>query len=111
MEGSGWMSEIRYFYATQTERPLSAHAQAVWHYLMYRANGVWWRLPLVLRTGELAGALKMSVSAVKKARKELVDGKYILHESQSGNKAACYYLLSMVRQGELIRRPDDRKEN
>ena len=90
----GWMTEIRYFYLRQTTCPLSPHAQAMWQYLMYRANAVWWHFPLVLRLGELAGALNMSVSMVKKARQELSDGRYILHERQQGNRAAKYFIVS-----------------
>ena len=63
---------------------------------MYRANAVWWRFPLELRVKELAGAVKMSESAVKNARRELIEGEYILHEKQTGNRAARYFILSNV---------------
>ncbi len=98
----GWITEIRYFYIRQTMDPLSAHAQALWHYLMYRANNTFWKFPLVLRATELSGALNMSVSSVKKARAELVNGGYLLHERQTGNRAAQYYLLSNVTPGKLV---------
>ena len=51
----GWLSEIRYFYKRQVSQPLSPCAQALWHYLMWRANGVFWQFPLRLSVPELAG--------------------------------------------------------
>ncbi len=98
----GWISEIRYFYVHQSMEPLSAHAQALWHYLMYRANNTFWSFPLVIRVTELSGALNMSVSAVKKARAELVKGGYLLHERQQGNQAARYFILSNIRPGKVV---------
>ena len=96
IETPNWILELRGFFQRQINYPLSPHAQAMWQYLMYRANSAWWKFPLVLHLSELSGALNMSITTVKKAREELVSGRYILHESQRGNRAACYYILSMV---------------
>lgn len=111
------MSEIRGFYMLQTKTPVSANAQALWNYLMYRANAAWWVMPLVLRTDELTGAVKLSKSAFKRARQELVEAKFLLVESQGGNRPSRYYLTSCVRPGSFIqpragtgRKPDGAPE-
>ena len=84
----GWMQEIRYFYKRQLSFPLSTHAQALWSYLMYRGNEAFWHFPLRLSLMELAGGTKMSVTMVKRARRELEDYGYIRHQSFGGNKPA-----------------------
>ena len=95
----GWMQEIRYFYRRQVSYPLSVHAQALWGYLMYRSNENFWHFPIRLSVYELAGATKMSATMVKRARRELEDGGYLLHEVYGGNKPAGYYMLSCLRPG------------
>ena len=71
------MAEIRFFYKRQVFHPLSPHGQALWHYLMWRANEVFWQLPLRLSVPEIAGATHMSAAMVKKARTELEKSGYI----------------------------------
>ena len=93
------MQEIRYFYRRQVSYPLSVHAQALWGYLMYRSNENFWHFPIRLSVYELAGATKMSATMVKRARRELEDGGYLLHEVYGGNKPAGYYMLSCLRPG------------
>ncbi|WP_296771454.1 helix-turn-helix domain-containing protein [Selenomonas sp.] len=98
----GWLSEIRYFYMRQVSVPLSPHGQALWHWLMWRANTVFWQFPLRLSMAEIAGGTKMSESMVKRARGELVQGGFLLHEAFGGNKPAGYWLLSCIKPGEVI---------
>ena len=98
----GWMQEIRYFYKRQLAFPLSAHAQALWAYLMYRGNEAFWHFPIRLSLLELAGATKMSVTMVKRARRELEDYGYIRHQSFGGNKPAGYYILSNINVGQKV---------
>lgn len=98
----GWLNEIRFFYKRQVMLPLSPHAQALWHYLMWRANCVFWQFPLRLSLYELSGGTKMSTSMVKRARAELMDGGYILHEAFGGNKPAGYWILSCIKPGKLL---------
>jgi hypothetical protein len=98
----GWMQEIRYFYKRQLSFPLSTHAQALWSYLMYRGNEAFWHFPLRLSLMELAGGTKMSVTMVKRARRELEDYGYIRHQSFGGNKPAGYYILSNIHIGQKL---------
>ncbi|WP_143555527.1 helix-turn-helix domain-containing protein [Selenomonas ruminantium] len=98
----GWLSEIRFFYKRQVSAPLSPQAQALWHWLMWRANGVYWQFPLRLSVPEIAGGTKMSESMVKKARAELTEAGYILHEAFGGNKPAGYWMLSCIRPGAVL---------
>lgn len=98
----GWLSEIRYFYKRQVSQPLSPCAQALWHYLMWRANGVFWQFPLRLSVPELAGGTRMSVSMVKKARAELIAGGYLVHEAYGGRSPGGYWLMSCVCPGKAL---------
>ena len=98
----GWLNEIRYFYMRQLSVPLSPHGQALWHWLMWRANTVFWQFPLRLSVPEIAGGTKMSESMVKKARAELVAGGYLLHEAFGGSRPAGYWILSCIKPGAVM---------
>ena len=91
------MAEIRFFYKRQVFHPLSPHGQALWHYLMWRANEVFWQLPL-----RLSGATHMSAAMVKKARTELEKSGYILTETYGGSRPAGYVLLSCITPGKPL---------
>ena len=100
---SGWMSEERHFFMRLTRHPLNASAQALWHVLMNKANSSYWRFPLKIHTCELAGILNVSVSTVKTARKDLLQGSYLIFANgKGGRQPASYYLLSMVYEGQLL---------
>jgi hypothetical protein len=98
----GWLNEIRFFYKRQVFHPLSPHGQALWHYLMWRANEVFWQLPLRLSVPEIAGATHMSAAMVKKARTELEASGYILTETYGGSRPAGYVLLSCITPGKPL---------
>ena len=106
-----WLGEIRYFYKRQLASPLSPQAQALWHWLMWKANGVFWQFPLRLSVPEIAGGTKMSESMVKKARAELTEAGYILHEAFGGNKPAGYWILSCIRPGTVMAPKSQGKQN
>ncbi len=86
--------ELKQFYISHNCDRISPNAQAMWHYLMYRANMNWWHYPLCLNVPELAYALKMSTATVKRARDELTKKGYIRWESPGGARAARYYIIS-----------------
>ncbi|MCR5437992.1 MAG: helix-turn-helix domain-containing protein [Selenomonas sp.] len=98
----GWMQEIRYFYKRQLSFPLSTHAQALWSYLMYRGNEAFWHFPIRLSLMELAGATGMSLTMVKRARRELEEYGYIRHKAFGGNRPAGYYMLSNIHIGQQM---------
>ena len=98
----GWMQEIRYFYKRQLSFPLSTHAQALWSYLMYRGNEAFWHFPIRLSLMELAGATGMSLTMVKRARRELEAYGYIRHQAFGGNRPAGYYMLSCIHIGQQM---------
>jgi len=98
----GWIAEIKYFYMRQSLSPLSAEAQALWHYLMYRANAAFWQMPLILQTAEIAGAVKLSESSFKRARKALEEGGYLIVEAQGGRRQSHYYLMSCFTPGKVL---------
>ena len=75
----GWLSEIRFFYMRQLSVPLSPHGQALWHWLMWRANTVFWQFPLRLSMPEIAGGTKMSEPMVKRARQRMMSSLHTQH--------------------------------
>lgn len=100
-----WVHEYRFFFQNLTVRPLSAIAQALWHYLMMRANNAFWQFPLMLRTNEIAGAIGTSPASVKRARLELQEHRYICFFSH-GSSAAEYYIFSNVEPQALFGLPE-----
>lgn len=52
---TGFITEFRFFHQMQPVRPVSACAQALWHYLFYRANAAFWQFPLKIQANEIAG--------------------------------------------------------
>lgn len=107
---SGWISEITYFYRQQMMRPLSPKAQALWHYLMNRANEVYWNFPMLLSLPEIAAGCHMSDSAAKRARRELIDKYYLACEPQGGSRPSAYTLLSNLRPGYPVMMPSVSEE-
>ena len=93
---SGWLMEILHFHMFNTSERLSASAQLMWHYLMYRANQNWWQYPICLNIPEIAYATNFSATSIKNARKELTDKGLITWESSGGNKGAKYYVNSLT---------------
>lgn len=103
---TGFITEFRFFHQMQPVRPVSARAQALWHYLFYRANAAFWQFPLQIQLNEMAGALRLSRSAVIRSREELRDSGYLLYEHDPGKRAIKYYLVSNVRPHMLVT-PDE----
>lgn len=99
---TGFITEFRFFHQMQPVRPVSAHAQALWHYLFYRANAAFWQFPLQLQLNEMAGALRLSRSSVQRAREELCGAGYLLYEHDPGKRTVKYYLVSNVRPHMLV---------
>lgn len=93
-KSSGWVPEIVQFYIAHNSDRISANAQAMWHYLMYKANENWWHYPINLNIPEIAYATKMSPTNVKRCRDELAKKGYIHWVSPGGSRAAQYYILS-----------------
>lgn len=99
---TGIITEFRYFYQMMPVRPLSAHAQAFWFFLLYRANAAFWQFPLQIQLNEIAGALRLSRSSVQRARDELVKQGHVLYEHDAGSRTVRYYLISNVRPHSLM---------
>lgn len=89
-----YLSEINAFYRRQAAWPLSAQAQALWQYLMYRAGAASWHMPLKLGEAEICGAVGLSHGAFIAARRQLVEGGYIVHHQQPGRKRPHYIIES-----------------
>jgi len=100
---SSWFKENDAFYRSQALRPVSAKAQVLWHYLMYRANGAFWQFPLRLSEHELSGGTQLSLSSVKRARGELALAGYLCYEPGDRGHAAAYRLKSCVNPGQDMR--------
>jgi len=98
-----YLSEINEFHKRCLYNPVSARAIAFWFILMHYANSARWHFPLVIRESKIRGDLGLNHEQFIIARKELVDGEYIIHEVQSGNRPAKYRIVS---RGSLTNRGD-----
>ena len=90
-----YLRQIVGFYSTLEVKPLSARSQALWHCLMWHYNSARWRSPIVVSESVLCGELGLSHKQFLTARKELVEGGYIIHNHQQGRKPASYEILSL----------------
>lgn len=95
-DGTGWVHEIRAFYREHNTNRLSVGAQAMWHFLMVKANDNWWRYPICLNLTEIACGINHSLTSVKRSREELTCRGLISWDSHGGRSAASYYVYSLV---------------
>lgn len=83
-----WLSELQEFYRKQAVNPLSAYASLLYQYYLFRFNSSLWSPCLFISAGELAGALHISESAVKAARRELCEKGYLFSDGARGRAPA-----------------------
>ena len=104
-----WMTEAMAMRRRLVGCPLSVEAQAMWSYLMYRLNAAFWRQPMCLAIGEIAGSLMISSKRARRARHELSEKGFILFEQPQGQPFGFYYMMSCQMPGEIIqcRTPED----
>lgn len=91
-----YIKQINEFYSRLYVYPLSARAQAVWHYLLHCANSALWRQPLAIRASLVMGATGLSKRQYYDALHELIDGKYIDVERQSGSTPSLYTVIDLT---------------
>lgn len=101
-----YITEIREFYSRLLIIPLSAHAQALWHRLMYHWNNAFWRLPLAgLSESQLCGEVGLNHKQFIKARLELVNGGYVQHIPQKGRMPPLYNMVILSAQRAICETP------
>ena len=74
---------------------LSARSQALWYCLMWHYNKAFWRAPLVISESTLRGELSLTHKQFLAARKELIDGGFIIHYPKQGKKPTSYDIVDL----------------
>ena len=97
-----YLRELLAFHAACLVSPVSARAMALWYTLMYFSNMARWRFPITISEAQLRGAAGgLNHEQFIKARRELVDGGYLHHFPQPGNRAAKYTMTELSRGEEM----------
>lgn len=94
MEIMNYITEINAFYQRQETNPLSSNAANLWHTFMHINNRTGWKRKFTVAVSVLCCKANLTNSTFKRGRKELRDKGYIRYESQSGNRAAIYQIVS-----------------
>ena len=90
-----YLRELLAFHATCIISPVSARAMAMWYTLMYFSNMARWHFPITIWEMQLRGQIGLNHEQFINARKELVEGGYVIHHRQLGNKAAKYTMVQL----------------
>lgn len=96
-----YIKQINAFYSRLLLSPLSARGQALWFYLMHCYNTTHWQSPVVVSEATIRGALTLTHKQFLAARKELVDGGYIIHYAKEGRKPASYEVVRLGEDGGI----------
>jgi len=97
-----YLRELLAFHAACIVSPVSARAMALWYTLMYFSNMARWRFPITVSEAQLRGtAGGLNHEQFIKARKELVEGGYVQHFPQAGNRAAKYKMIELSKGEEM----------
>ena len=96
-----YLRELLAFHGACMVNPVSARAMALWYMLMYYSNLARWRFPITVSESQLRGAIGLNHDQFIRARRELVEGGYIKHMPQAGNKAARYTMVKLSK-GEVM---------
>jgi len=92
-----YLKELLAFHRELRRQPVSARAMALWYTLMYYSNQAMWRFPVTVSEPELRGSLGLNHDQFIRARRELVEGGYLKHFPQPGNRAAKYTMVKLAK--------------
>ncbi|WP_407272044.1 DnaD domain-containing protein [Radiobacillus sp. PE A8.2] len=90
-----YIKEINAFYNIIETNPLSASACTLWHTLMHISNRTGWKPTFTVAAAVLKLKSGLKDSSFKRAREELQHKGFISFQSQGGNQAAVYQIISL----------------
>src|SRR5699024_10568670 len=98
-----YIQEINAFYTRKQTNPLSGSAATLWHALMHVNNRAHSVKEFSVSASVLCSKSGLPLSTFKRARAELCEKGYILHQSR-GTKAPVYQMVSLVdhQSGEFL---------
>ncbi|WP_407270048.1 DnaD domain-containing protein [Radiobacillus sp. PE A8.2] len=91
-----YIKEINAFYNHIETNPLSSSAITLWYTLMHISNKTGWKKQFTVAATVLKMKSGLKDSAFKRARKQLQEKGYISFQSQGGNQAAKYQMVSLL---------------
>lgn len=91
--------QFKGFRTARTQRPLNAHAIALYHALLEEANEAYFPEWLCLANGILEGRAGLSASAMRRARESLAENGYIEYTEGGRSRAPKYRIVPLSAAG------------
>ena len=102
MAGLNYLSQIHFLEKKNNEYRFNCYEHRLYHYLLFRCNGLMWKNPFTDTNGFIASSCKFSITTLKTARKRLQEVGLI--EVTSGGSGPMDYT-----QYYLLEAPDNKK--
>lgn len=92
--------QMNAFYKLLSSNPLSANAQCLYNYLVYKNNELAWAEEFTISNMIVCGFTSLSRQALDRARNELVQKGYIKYKKGVSNQAGKYSIVCFVTQND-----------
>ena len=77
-----YIKQLNEFYSTLDYKPLSANAIAIYMFILHIANKTGWIDEFKVANSTLMGKCKLNISALQRARNELITQGYIYYKKR-----------------------------
>ncbi len=91
-----YIKQLNEFYSTLDYKPLSSNAIAVYHILMNIASKVRWANEFKVANSVLMSKCNLTLSAVQRARAELINNDYIVYKKRKKSKYSFKIFYSSI---------------
>lgn len=81
-----YIKQLNEFYSTLDYKPLSANAIAIYMFILHIANKTGWIDEFKVANSTLMGKCKLNISALQRARNELITQGYINYKKRFKSK-------------------------
>ena len=81
-----YIKQLNEFYYTLDYKPLSANAIAIYMFILHIANKTGWIDEFKVANSTLMGKCKLNISALQRARNELITQGYIYYKKRFKSK-------------------------
>lgn len=91
-----YIKQLNTFYRILPNNPISPTAQCFYTYLLNKNNELSWIKEFKVTNSVIMAFTGLSISALQRARNELVQKGYIIYKKDSGNNAGKYQIIELV---------------
>ena len=81
-----YIKQLNEFYSTLDYKPLSANAIAIYMFILHIANKTGWIDEFKVANSTLMGKCKLNISALQRARNEVITQGYIYYKKRFKSK-------------------------